>query len=189
MTTEMVNDTGSNASNLFYHVARILALGIPVPLRQVFLEAAGGCVRRNTTVVEIHIVGRNGAPLTEWMLEVAVLIYPPATHLFGESMRSRLYFATAPTHTQPVTLCLADKNWTEAPSAMSSFPNPSFSHGDSIRINPIQRSGPNTNCPRGMCGPVRSYRVPTHHPLQLGFEGILYGDDNLIEVSRIWLRK
>ena len=61
MTAEMINDTGSNALNLFYHEARILALGIPVPLHQVFLEAAGGCVRRNTMVVEIQIIGRNGA--------------------------------------------------------------------------------------------------------------------------------
>lgn len=84
--------------------------------------------------------------VTEWMLEVAVLIYPPATRLSGESMRCRLYFATASrTHNQ--SLCLAYKNWTEMPSAMSSFPNPSFSYGDSIRINPIQRSGPNNNCP------------------------------------------
>ena len=103
MTAEMINDTGSNTLNLFDHEARILALGIPVQvqLHQVFLETAGGCVRRNTTVVEIQIVGRNGAPLTEWMLEVAVPIYPPATRLPGESMRSQVSFATARcTHNQ-----------------------------------------------------------------------------------------
>lgn len=77
MTAQMINDTGSNALNLFYHEARILALGIPVPLHQVFLETTEDA-RRNTTVVEVQITGRNGAPLTEWMLEIAALIHPPA---------------------------------------------------------------------------------------------------------------
>lgn len=92
----MINDTGSNALNLFYHEAYTLASGVPVPLHQVFVGTADGVVRRNTTAFEIQIIGRNGAPLTEWMLEIAALIHPPGERLSGESMRSRLYFATAP---------------------------------------------------------------------------------------------
>lgn len=84
----MIDDTGSNTFNLYYSEATNLGYHV-------------SCDPTYTIIVEIQVIGRNEAPLTHWMAEIAALINPPGERLSGQAIRSQLYFATAPrTHHQ-----------------------------------------------------------------------------------------
>ena len=98
----MIDDTGSNTFNLYYSEATNLGYHVSCdPTFQTLIGTAGAPIQRDTIIVEIQAIGRNEAPLTHWMAEIAALINPPGERLSGQAIRSQLYFATAPrTHHQ-----------------------------------------------------------------------------------------
>jgi hypothetical protein len=99
LTTSMLNDTGSTALSLFYTEAAALGYDPNVHItRQVNVLTAAGYVQPEFLEVEIQVINYNGAPLTRWFRENAVLVQHTGSEarLSGSNVRSYLYFATTP---------------------------------------------------------------------------------------------
>lgn len=99
----MLNDTGSNVFSLTYTEAQALGYNPNTsPTSQTQLSTAGGLIRRETIVVLLQVIAYDGAPLTGWFREVAILNNPVfagqqhLTRYSGRNVRSELFFATAP---------------------------------------------------------------------------------------------
>lgn len=112
LTTSMIDDTGSNTFNLYYSEAITLGYHVSCdPTFQTLIGTAGAPIQRDTIIVEIQVIGRNEAPLTHWMAEIAALINPPGERLSGQAIRSQLYFVTAPRTHHQISLCIKNKDW------------------------------------------------------------------------------
>ncbi|WEW56265.1 hypothetical protein PRK78_001707 [Emydomyces testavorans] len=96
----MLNDTGSNTMTIFD--TDLTALSIPPTYRgfgvNIPVATAVGIVLRQQISVEIQMLDSKGDPVSDWILERAI-VTPAATgaaRLSGDGIRQRLYFATAP---------------------------------------------------------------------------------------------
>lgn len=61
------------------------------------LETANGTISRQSIMIEVKLMCRNGTAFSEWILECGVItpVAECATALSGQSIRGKLYFATA----------------------------------------------------------------------------------------------